>query len=289
MTVEVASFLTEMNVTYPRSGDLIKEGDDHIRLIKRILQQTFAGFNSYVTISSTSMNNMDKNFKYSSDSTDIGGSVFFNGSQKTINFNKGGVGSNRNIVTGVPLPRDGSAGLTDAVSRDYLENKGGAGRAVWPVGSIYISATDSNPASTLGFGSWTQFAPGRVLMGVGTGNDGSDTVNIQSPLTQGGKYYHQLTVGEMPAHAHGHDIGGTAISNGAHQHGLQMGVSTASPEGQGDWDAARMDWGSRGTTTVAGAHEHALRITGGIFSQGGNQKHNNIQPFITVYMWRRIS
>lgn len=288
MTVEVASFITDMNITYPRTGDLIKEGDDHIRLIKRIIQQTFAGFNSYVTISSASMNNMDKNFKYSSDSTDIGGSVFFNGSQKTINFNKSGVGTNRNIVTGIPLPRDGSAGLTDAVSRDYIENQGGAGRAVWPVGSIYISATDSNPASTLGFGSWTQFAPGRVLIGVGTGNDGSDTLNLQSPLAQGGKYYHQLTVGEMPAHAHGHDIGGTAISNGAHSHGVPLKGSDRSG------NSAITSSADNGQPTVissqiAGAHEHALRITGGIFSQGGNQKHNNIQPFITVYMWRRIS
>ena len=114
MTVEVASFISDLEITYPRQGDLIKEGDDHIRMIKRVVQQTFSGFNSFVTMTSQSMNRLDKNFKFSDDSTDIGGSVLFNGTQKTINFNKGGTLVNRNIVTGIPLPRDGTAGLQDA-------------------------------------------------------------------------------------------------------------------------------------------------------------------------------
>lgn len=288
MTVEVASFISDLEITYPRQGDLIKEGDDHIRMIKRVIQQTFSGFNSFVTMSSASMNNLDKNFKFASDSTDIGGSVFYNGTNKTINFNKGGVLVNKNIVTGIPLPRDGAAGLQDAVNRDYLENKGGATRAAWPVGAIYISATDTNPSQTLGFGTWTAFAPGRVLMGVGVGNDGSDTVNIQNPLVQGGRYYHTLTVGEMPAHAHGHDIGGTAVSAGAHSHVLTARGSDR--DGLGALTPSRISWsGDPINTEVSGAHEHALRITGGVQSTGGNQKHNNIQPYITVYMWRRMS
>lgn len=296
MTVEVASFISDLEITYPRQGDLIKEGDDHIRMIKRVVQQTFSGFNSFVTMTSQSMNRLDKNFKFSDDSTDIGGSVLFNGTQKTINFNKGGTLVNRNIVTGIPLPRDGTAGLQDAVSRDYLENQGGATRAAWPVGAIYISASDTNPASTLGFGTWAAFAPGRVLMGVGVGNDGSDTVNIQTPLTQGGRYYHTLTVGEMPSHAHGHDIGGTAVSAGAHNHEYAGDDNLPNFWGIAQNQAARYDadsdsneWARKYFTSTSGAHEHALRITGGISATGGNQKHNNIQPYITVYMWRRMS
>lgn len=297
MTVEVASFISDLEITYPRQGDLIKEGDDHIRLIKRVLNQTFSGFNSFVTMTSQSMNRLDKNFKFSDDSTDIDGSVLFAGTAKTFNFNKNGVTVNRNIVTGVPLPREGLAGLTDAVSRDYLENMGGGARSAWPVGSIYISVVDTNPATLFGMGTWESFGAGRVLMGVGIGNDGTDLLSVTAPLTLGGKYYHQLTTSEMPSHAHTNDIGGVAVSSGGHQH--QYGHQQTLPNffGVARYNAG-IFWVGEQTqnyqsnlyyTSTEGAHEHALRLTGGIQATGGNQKHNNIQPYITVYMWRRTS
>lgn len=297
MTVEVANFIADLEPTYPRQGDLIKEGDNHIRLIKNVIKQTFSGFNGLVTMTSQSLNRLDRNFKFSDDSTDIGGSVFFSGTQKEFNFNKNGIGVNRNTVTGVPLARTGTEGLTDAVSRDYLENGGGGARAAWPIGSIYISATDSNPANTLGMGTWVAFAPGRLLMGVGVGNDGDDTLNVPNPLVTGGKYFHTLTTTEIPAHSHSHNIGGSAISSGAHFHGTTgEGMGNAGPWGIYNNStptyvgAAHNDWDNfLYNTSTEGAHEHTLRITGGVQSTGGGGKHNNIQPYITVYMWRRTA
>lgn len=41
MTVESASYISQLNTAYPASGDNISEGDDHLRLIKSVLQTQF--------------------------------------------------------------------------------------------------------------------------------------------------------------------------------------------------------------------------------------------------------
>lgn len=292
MTVEIAGFVSELNTSWPLSGDLIKEGDDHIRLIKTTLTNTFSSFNKKLTISADTMNLLDANLKFDSDSVSCNKTFLMSGTSKTINFNKDGITTNKNVVTGVPLPRAGDAGLDDAVSRRYLERNGGM-VASWPVGSIYISATATNPADLFGFGTWQQFAPGRVLVGYGVGNDGTDSINYNTVLAQGGKYYHTLTSGEMPAHSHPHDIGGRALSNGAHYHRF-MGDDGLEAfnfkESYINYDA-HSHGGNGGIyrTTTDGAHEHSLQITGGVQTTGGNQKHNNIQPYIVVYMFRRTA
>lgn len=292
MTVEKAGFVSELNTSWPLSGDLIKEGDDHIRLIKTTLTNTFSSFNKKLTISADTLNLLDANLKFDSDSVSCNKTFLMSGAAKTFNFNKDGIDTNKNVVTGVPLPRAGDAGLDDAVSRRYLERNGGM-VASWPVGSIYISATATNPADLFGFGTWQQFAPGRVLVGYGVGNDGTDSINYNTVLAQGGKYYHTLTSGEMPSHSHPHDIGGRALSNGAHYHRF-MGDDGLEAfnfkESYINYDA-RSHGGNGGIyrTTTDGAHEHSLQITGGVQTTGGNQKHNNIQPYIVVYMFRRTA
>lgn len=292
MTVEKAGFVSELNTSWPLSGDLINQGDDHIRLIKTTLTNTFSGFNQKVNMDAQTLNRMYEHIKVDADSVSINKTLYFDGSGKTINFNKTSIDTNKNVVTGVPLPRAGDAGLDDAVSRRYLERNGGM-VASWPVGSIYISATATNPADLFGFGTWQQFAPGRVLVGYGVGNDGTDSINYNTVLAQGGKYYHTLTSGEMPAHSHPHDIGGRALSNGAHYHRF-MGDDGLEAfnfkESYINYDA-RSHGGNGGIyrTTTDGAHEHSLQITGGVQTTGGNQKHNNIQPYIVVYMFRRTA
>lgn len=297
MTVEQANFVSQLNTSWPLDGDLIKEGDDHIRRIKTTLTNTFAGFDQKLTITAATMNRLDANLKFADDSVSCNKTMLFDGSNKTINFNKDGIDVNRNIVTGIPLPRmgDGSAkdpGLDDAISRRYLEKSGGMISA-WPVGSIYISATTTDPAKLFGFGTWQAFAPGRVLIGAGVGSDGKDSINFKVDDTPGGEYYHTLTAGEMPAHTHPHDISGTAVPNGAHYHKFMGDDGLAAfnyKEKWVDYDA-RSHGGNGGIyrTTTDGQHDHQLRITGGVQTAGGNQKHNNIQPYVVVYMFRRTA
>ena len=123
----------------------------------------------------------------------------------------------------------------------------------YPIGSIYITIKDTNPSSYLG-GTWVAFGTGRTLVGVDTSQTEFETVE-----KTGGEKTHKLTVSEMPAHSHRQYV--TANSGGS-------GI-------RNDYNAD-----ARG-----GLYDQGIN-TG---SAGGNGAHNNLQPYITVYMWKRTA
>jgi len=116
---------------------------------------------------------------------------------------------------------------------------------VYPVGSIYLSATGTSPATLFG-GSWTQLKD-RFLLGAG------DTYYAGN---LGGEATHTLSISEMPAHTH--DVK------------RQDKKSTSSG---GAW------YLGNGGTGVAG--DYAT-------SKGGGGAHNNMPPYLVIYMWQRI-
>ena len=121
--------------------------------------------------------------------------------------------------------------------------------SVYPVGSVYINASVStNPATLLGFGTWTAFGAGRVLVGLNSGDTDFDTAE-----ETGGAKTHTLTVNEMPAHTH------SVPNSGSQNNSFDSG------------------------TTVGND------VTGTSGSTGGGQAHNNLQPYIVVYMWKRTA
>ena len=119
---------------------------------------------------------------------------------------------------------------------------------VYPVGSIYFNAAvATNPATLLGFGTWAAYGGGRVMVGVHSSGT-FDGLN-----ETGGAETHTLSVAELPSHTH----------------------SFAD---------------NTGTTNVSIddiSHTIANRVTGTTGATGGGAAHNNIQPYITVYMWKR--
>ena len=123
---------------------------------------------------------------------------------------------------------------------------------IYPVGSLYISTLSTNPNTLLGFGTWSAFAAGRVLLGVGT----SDAVYAAGAT--GGESTHVLTTTEMPAHTHNTKVysGGTAN---------EPKINAA-------------DAGATDNNTFAGA-----------LSAGSDGAHNNLQPYVVVYIWKRTA
>ena len=121
---------------------------------------------------------------------------------------------------------------------------------IYPVGSIYINAgVATNPGTLLGFGTWTAFGTGRTIVGV----DSSDT-DFDAVRETGGAKTHQLTISELPAHTHNVSMSTSDVDGDFLSEGNNTGISTF-------------------TTT----------------STGGDQAHNNLQPYITAYMWRRTA
>lgn len=173
---------------------------------------------------------------------------------------------------------------------------------VYPVGSIYMSVNDTNPATLFG-GTWEEIAGGRVLMGA------NSTYTLGST---GGSYTHTLSANEMPSHAHT----GSSDGAGGHSHTRGSmnitGYCSTSAWGRGDnaaeaygvfyftqrdakygsesdgdytnpwlWFDASRNWG--GSTSTVGNHAHTITIG----SAGGGAAHNNIQPYLVVKMWKR--
>lgn len=133
--------------------------------------------------------------------------------------------------------------------------------AAHPIGSIEINVSGTNPETYLG-GTWEAFGVGRTLIGVGTGTDTNNTKHtFSSAELTGGEYTHKLTIAEMPSHKH--DL--RAPSGNIAASGSSIGNEFVVPDTQGK---------SLPRYTVA---------------TGGNGYHNNLEPYITVYFWKRIA
>lgn len=147
---------------------------------------------------------------------------------------------------------------------------------VYPVGSIYINATNSrNPAQIFGFGTWAQISAGRVLLGAGTADSGT----IYNAGGTGGEEKHALTTTEMPSHNHK----GTTSRSGEHTHSFPANKGWGGNAIVGC--SSGNDVESYKTTSSSGAHTHTFTTD----NTSGNTPHNNMQPYLVVYIFKRTA
>ena len=144
---------------------------------------------------------------------------------------------------------------------------------IYPVGSIYMSVNSSNPGSLFG-GTWEKMPAGRVLIPEGESDWGTE----YEAGSTGGEATHTLTVEELPAHSHS----ASTNTTGSHTHTVNNVLTGVAKEGmaEGDWNAQR-----NVTTTANGNHSHTVTVN----SSGGSNAHNNIPPYLTVYMFKRTA
>jgi len=140
--------------------------------------------------------------------------------------------------------------------------------AVYPVGSIYTNATNAtNPGTLLGFGTWTAFGAGRVMVG----HDASDPLFDTAEETGGSK--------DAVVVSHTHT--GTTNTAGSHTHTGEGSASLAS--------GGSPILGPLAVTAsylnAAGDHTHTITTA----SSGESGTNKNLQPYITVYMWKRTA
>lgn len=166
---------------------------------------------------------------------------------------------------------DGSATNLDIISFNQI----------YPVGAIYMSTVSTNPATLFKIGNWEALPAGRVLLAQGTSTWG---VNYSAGST-GGEDKHTLTINESAPHNH---TGSATTSGSTHTHALTMQASHGKSGNGGVPRFSDGDiWSGYKTQNLSAAGEHSHAIT--INNSGGGQAHNNMQPYLAVYMWKRIS
>ena len=126
--------------------------------------------------------------------------------------------------------------------------------AYYPIGSIYMSVNNTDPSTLFG-GTWVSWGAGRVPVGVDTSDNDFSTVE-----KTGGEKKHTLTVNEMPSH----------------YHGLNTVINGTNPGDPAPYriQTDKYQWGGTGVYTSTDG-------------TGSSQPHNNMQPYITCYMWKR--
>ena len=148
------------------------------------------------------------------------------------------------------------------------------GKLLYPIGSIYINATNStNPGTLLGFGTWTAFGAGRVPVGFDSGNALFDTA--------------EETGGSADAIVVSHTHTATSASTTT---GITADTPSAAGNGGGTTAAQRTLWAIVSSTggpvnVYDPGHSHSVSVA----SSGSSGTNANYQPYITVYMWKRVS
>lgn len=156
-----------------------------------------------------------------------------------------------------------------------------------PVGSIFTTVSNANPADLLGFGTWEAFGSGRVLVGLDAGQAEFDT--LEEP---GGAKDVTLTTAQMPSHTHTQDAHNH--TQNAHDHTLATGTGASGNFSQviGTVDTTSGGTGGTPTQTALGTRSGSTTATcqgttATNQSTGGGQAHNNLQPYIVVRFWKR--
>ncbi len=187
----------------------------------------------------------------------------YNLSQLANNLNSSGqLDATDGLVNAVPVANGGTGASTVAAAVSNLS------ASIYPVGSIYINAAVStNPGTLLGFGTWVSFGSGRVLVGVDSSDSAFDTLGETGGSKDATLVSHSHTASVTdPGHAH-------SVNQGYPYYGASTGNQPATDDGD--------SYGSM--TTVS----NTTGISVGISTVGSSATNANLQPYITVYMWRR--
>jgi hypothetical protein len=146
-----------------------------------------------------------------------------------------------------------------------------AAQALYPVGSIYINATSSsNPSTLLGFGTWTAFGAGRVMVGL----DASDALFDTAEETGGSKN------AVLVSHTH---TATSTVTDPGHLHSMTM--SSATGAGSQALAAQNNSAGSGNTNS----NTTGITVATTNSTEGVSGTNANVQPYIVVRMWKRTA
>jgi hypothetical protein len=189
--------------------------------------------------------------------------------------------SNSPAFIGTPVAPTASGGTnnTQIATTSFVQSAISAAvtttlSAAYPIGSIYTNATNStNPGTLLGFGTWVAFGAGRVMVGFNS----SDPLFDSAEETGGSKdsvvvsHTHTATSTVTdPGHRH-------TVTRRAAGDGGQGAITSGTQDGQFIADDA-IEISTTGVTVATT-----------VASTGSSGTNANLQPYITVYLWKRVA
>jgi hypothetical protein len=255
MALETATYIDGLVATNPAASDAISTADDHLRLIKSTIKATFPNISGAVTKTQAELNVPTAPL----DSPALTGTP-----------------TAPTAAPGTNTTQLATTAFVQAARTAVLE-------AVYPIGSIYTNATNStNPGTLLGFGTWAAFGAGRVPVGV----DASDPLFDTAEETGGSK--------DATLVSHTHTFSGTT-SNRSLTGNFKVGGPNQAPDGTiftaggdlGPRPGLDFASGSQHQINFNASHDHTF--SGTTASSGSSGTNANLQPYITVYMWKRTA
>jgi microcystin-dependent protein len=184
------------------------------------------------------------------------------------------------LLTQIEILSSQVQNLTDIVNNSIIPYK---------IGDIKITTVNTNPNLRPGWEStsWELYAQGRVLVGV---NPNDSDFNVAGKTV--GSKTHKLILNELPYHTHTGSIGsysGGVTGSNSHGHYLNVKKDVVKAGGGVDTVSSYGDYNTSGPVSQ-NTHSHSIPGHGhslSIGSVGQNMEHNNLQPSIAVYIWKR--
>jgi hypothetical protein len=136
----------------------------------------------------------------------------------------------------------------------------------YAVGDIYCTLSTVKPQDRWKGTTWEELPAGRALVAQGTYVENGETFNFTAGST-GGEAKHQLTIGEIPTHSH------------------DIITGSGSSKLNRRWQADISNISGNTTDDL----ENAIYRSAGTFSVGGSQEHNNLSPYVSIYIFKRIN
>ena len=286
MPVEQAQYINTLQPDWPLGTEPENGGDDHLRMIKQVLQNTFPNISDAVKGTPEDINNLTYGMRYNvigTDPNDVSrwASETPDGTYQVIPHQAATI----SVAQGNYNPQ-------------LLINFQALVNLVYPVGAVFESWSDSrNPAEILGFGTWLQLvgfaaavgpvADGNgmsVTFGAGFNGGVGDWLIDHSAIRPGG-YTVQVsgTADEQGGHYHGNGIQNPDnYANGGGYYGTQPVTNHG-----GGWAEGGSGTASESLTSTNGEHGHNVTASGTVTIGSGQGAH--LPPFHTTYRWVRTA
>ena len=205
----------------------------------------------------------------------------------------------RDIAT--TTPTDGQVLKWNNTNSEWEpQDESGGSNEAFPIGGVFLSVVSTNPSTLLGYGTWSQIAQGKMLVGL----DSSDT-DFDTAEETGGSKTHTLSESEIPSHNHSisltsgagtaHNHTATVSTDGSHTHtysGFNAGSGGVAATGSAitkEDDDTSEDGSHTHTVTIGNESSHTHSISGNTGNKGDGNSHSILNPYFVVYIWKRTA